>query len=111
MRAATLPVNHKNKEDLPLVVDLDGTPVQSDLMWEAIFLVLKTGLPKPARLFGWLLQGKAGFKARLADAVTPDFATMVLLVGIGCVFLEEPLALRKLVGIGIIAVGAFVLVR
>lgn len=37
--------------------------------------------------------------------------TMVLLVGFGYAFLEEPLALRKLIGIGIVAVGVFVLVR
>jgi small multidrug resistance pump len=37
--------------------------------------------------------------------------TMVLVVGFGYVFLAEPLALRKLIGIGIISVGIFMLVR
>ena len=37
--------------------------------------------------------------------------TMVLLVGFGYALLQEPLAIRKLIGIGIIAVGVFVLAR
>lgn len=55
-----------------LVVDLDGTLVNTDMLVENVFLFLRL---YPLRLFvviAWLLRGKAYFKRRLADAVLPE---------------------------------------
>lgn len=60
----------------PLVVDLDGTLVHSDMLWEAIVLFLKTRFVEAWRLLLWLFLGKAGFKAKLAAAVMIDPAAL-----------------------------------
>jgi 4-hydroxybenzoate polyprenyltransferase len=56
----------------PLVVDLDGTLIHSDLLWEAIVLFIKRHFLQIWRLPLWLLEGKTGFKARLAAAIDFD---------------------------------------
>jgi len=60
----------------PLVVDLDGTLIHSDLLWESIVLFLKQHLLRAWLLPFWLLAGKAGFKAKLAHAVALDPAAL-----------------------------------
>ncbi len=60
--------------ELPLVVDLDGTLIKSDLLIEAIFKRIGTD---PAAVFGLLLalrRGKAQFKDVLAQMVDLDAA-------------------------------------
>ncbi|MEG0884102.1 MAG: hypothetical protein RSH52_22995, partial [Janthinobacterium sp.] len=57
---------------LPLVVDLDGTLIHSDLLWEAILIFIKTRFLQLWRLPFWLLQGKAGFKDKLASMIEID---------------------------------------
>lgn len=64
------------RTDPPLVVDLDGTLIHSDLLWEALVLFLKQRLLQLWRLPLWLFAGKAGFKDRLAAAVLLDPATL-----------------------------------
>jgi 4-hydroxybenzoate polyprenyltransferase len=59
---------------IPLCVDMDGTLVLTDTLWEALFAFLRR---RPLMVFVlpfWLLLGRAGFKARLAENVTlaPD---------------------------------------
>lgn len=68
------PANARGKP--PLVVDLDGTLVRSDLLWEALALFLKLHTLQAWKLPFWLLRGKAEFKRRLAEAVAPDPATL-----------------------------------
>jgi len=60
----------------PLVVDLDGTLIYSDMLWESLLLFLKTHFWQLWRLPLWLLRGKAGFKAEIARHVQPDPATL-----------------------------------
>jgi 4-hydroxybenzoate polyprenyltransferase len=60
----------------PLIVDLDGTLIHSDLLWESLLLFLKTRLLELWKLPLWLLRGKAGFKAALADAVVLDASVL-----------------------------------
>lgn len=55
-----------------LVVDLDGTLVNSDMLVENLFLFLRHYPLRVFSLFFWLLGGKARFKGRLADAVLPS---------------------------------------
>jgi 4-hydroxybenzoate polyprenyltransferase len=63
-------------DDVPLVVDLDGTLIHSDLLWESLVLFLKHHLLRTLLLPLWLLQGRAAFKERLAHAVAPDPAAL-----------------------------------
>jgi len=54
----------------PLIVDLDGSLIRSDLLVESALAYVKA---KPLRIFDlltWLLKGRANLKAQLAQAVT-----------------------------------------
>lgn len=55
-----------------IVVDLDGTLVNSDMLVENLFLFLRLYPMWVFSLFFWLLGGKAYFKRRLADVVLPS---------------------------------------
>lgn len=60
----------------PLVVDLDGTLLRSDLLLETAVRFVRQ---HPARLLAplpWLLAGRAQFKAKLAEAVACDASTL-----------------------------------
>ena len=54
---------------VPLCVDLDGTLVRSDLVWESLLLLLRRNPLQIARLPLWLLRGRAFLKEKIADAV------------------------------------------
>lgn len=60
----------------PLVIDLDGTLIHSDLLWESIVLFLKKHFLRAWQLPLWLLLGKAGFKDRIASQVDLDPAAL-----------------------------------
>jgi len=55
-----------------LYVDLDGTLVASDTLWESLCLLLRRHPRQALRAPFWLAEGKALFKTRVADLVTPD---------------------------------------
>ncbi len=60
----------------PLCVDLDGTLIKTDLLWESLLALLKQN---PLSLFllpFWLLKGKAHFKHEIARRVTLDASTL-----------------------------------
>jgi 4-hydroxybenzoate polyprenyltransferase len=59
---------------VPLCVDLDGTLVRSDLVWESLLLLLRRNPLQIARLPLWLLRGRAFLKEKMADAVRVDAA-------------------------------------
>lgn len=56
----------------PLCVDLDGSLIRSDILWESLFQLTKAHPLKLFLLPWWLLKGKAFFKARIAEAVELD---------------------------------------
>ncbi|MFK4821927.1 UbiA family prenyltransferase [Ochrobactrum quorumnocens] len=59
-------------QELPLAVDLDGTLVVTDLLWESAFVLLKKN---PLYLFLmpiWLLSGKAHLKQQIARRIVID---------------------------------------
>ncbi|MEM9677555.1 MAG: UbiA family prenyltransferase [Pseudomonadota bacterium] len=60
----------------PLCVDLDGTLVRTDLLHEAVFLLLRLNAFYLFFLPLWLLKGKAHLKAQIAQRVTPDAETL-----------------------------------
>jgi len=62
--------------DVPLVVDLDGTLIYSDLLWEALVLFLRRHFVRAWLLPLWLFKGKAGFKERIAHEVELDAAAL-----------------------------------
>ena len=61
--------------DRPLYVDLDGTLVRSDLLWESLFLFARQHPLSFWRVFGWALAGKAVLKDELAARIEVDPAT------------------------------------
>lgn len=68
---------------VPLVIDLDGTLIRSDLLLESALLFLRAHPLAVFKLVLWLLQGKAFLKAQLAtrikiDAHTLPYSTQVI---------------------------------
>ena len=63
---------HASLVDVPLFVDLDGTLMRSDSLYESLCLLCKRQPWAIALLPGWLLRGKAYFKAQVAARVVPD---------------------------------------
>jgi 4-hydroxybenzoate polyprenyltransferase/phosphoserine phosphatase len=57
---------------VPLVLDLDGTLIQTDLLAETTLLYLKRAPWRVFWLLAWLAKGKAHLKRRLALAAPPD---------------------------------------
>lgn len=65
-----------NRNSLPLAVDLDGTLIATDLLWEAMVRAFKAN---PLILFlvpFWLMSGKARLKQELAKRVAIDPALL-----------------------------------
>ena len=61
---------------IPLAVDLDGTLIRSDMMWESLARLLRE---KPLRVLAvpfWLLRGRAFLKQQLAEQVQVPPATL-----------------------------------
>lgn len=56
----------------PLYVDLDGSLVATDTLWESLWSLLRTRPSDAWRLPLWLVRGRAGFKAALSEAVSLD---------------------------------------
>ena len=68
--------SHNGTVQRTIVVDLDGTLVNTDMLIENLFLFLRL---YPLRIFHviiWLFGGKAYFKRCLADTVVPDVALL-----------------------------------
>ena len=58
-----------NLEDIPLVVDLDGTLLHSDLLHEGIIILLRKNPFYFFPLLFWLLKGKVYFKNQIFNTV------------------------------------------
>jgi len=66
----------KTKPQRPLCVDLDGTLINSDILFESLFALIKLN---PFWIFFlpvWLMQGKAHLKAEIAARVEIDVTTL-----------------------------------
>lgn len=57
------------QKQFPLVVDLDGTLIRSDLLIESFMLLIKQNLLNIFRVLLWLIKGKANLKAEIARRV------------------------------------------
>ncbi|MFT5481771.1 MAG: 4-hydroxybenzoate polyprenyltransferase/phosphoserine phosphatase [Halieaceae bacterium] len=63
-------------QSTPLIVDLDGTLLNTDMMVESLLAVLKKNLLLIFVMPVWLLQGRARFKRELAARVQVDAVTL-----------------------------------
>ncbi len=73
MDIAVKPQESKDGETLPpLCVDMDGTLLRTDMLHEAVFLLLRLDLLYIFYLPFWLLKGKANLKAEIARRVAPN---------------------------------------
>lgn len=59
-----------------LIVDLDGTLVNTDMLVENLFLFLRLHPLRILKVILWLFSGKVHFKRCLADTVVPDVARL-----------------------------------
>lgn len=59
-----------------IYVDLDGTLIKGDLLWESLFQALRRKPFVVFLIFGWLRHGIAFTKARLAEAAEIDVKTL-----------------------------------
>ncbi|WP_428246381.1 UbiA family prenyltransferase [Ferrovibrio sp.] len=69
-------LNQSGSEAVPLVVDLDGSLIRSDILHESCVQLFAL---QPLRIFqlpGWLARGKAALKTALADAVDLDVSQL-----------------------------------
>jgi 4-hydroxybenzoate polyprenyltransferase/phosphoserine phosphatase len=57
-----------------LFVDMDGTLIASDLLWESLVLAVKNRPLDAFKFPGWLLRGRAHLKRELAQRVSIDVA-------------------------------------
>lgn len=61
---------------MPLCVDCDGTLIRTDLLHEAMFLLLKQSPLSLLLVPFWLLRGKANLKQKIAERVGIDAASL-----------------------------------
>lgn len=64
------------EQRVPICVDLDGTLLRSDLLLEALFVLLKQQIGLIFLLPFWLLRGKAHFKHQIAQRVDLDVSVL-----------------------------------
>jgi len=60
----------------PLFVDLDGTLIRTDMLVESFLHAVRKDARVILKTLGWLLQGKAVLKARLAELQSIDVSTL-----------------------------------
>ena len=61
---------------VPLCVDLDGTLLKTDTLFEAVLQLLRRSLFHGLQLLAWLFRGRAGFKREVARRVDLDVARL-----------------------------------
>jgi len=64
------------QENVPLCVDLDGTLIRTDLLWESLVYLLKHKPLFWLAVPGWWAHGRAHLKAQLAAHVRLDVAAL-----------------------------------
>ena len=60
----------------PLVIDLDGTLLKSDMLYESFFSAVGSGRAMPVRLFREFARGRAALKQFLADGCIVDYSSL-----------------------------------
>ena len=62
--------------DLPLCVDLDGTLIMTDILWESVAKLIKTRPASVLLIPLWLMKGKAHLKYQIARRVELDVTSL-----------------------------------
>lgn len=70
--SATQPTNPPVAAGLPLCVDLDGTLVKSDTLYDSLSILAKAHPKLLIHIPGWVMAGKAYLKAKIGAVVSPD---------------------------------------
>ena len=81
----------------PLVVDLDGTLIRSDMMWESLARLLRRNPFTIFQIFFWWTRGRAWLKQKLAARVIVDPAALELNESFLVWLREEKKGGRKLI--------------
>jgi 4-hydroxybenzoate polyprenyltransferase/phosphoserine phosphatase len=63
-------------ETVPLVVDLDGTLLRSDVLAESLFVLARNTPLNVLKVPAWIGAGRAAFKQRVAHSAMPDIHTL-----------------------------------
>src|SRR6266853_1096491 len=71
-----LPAAAEPATKVPLCVDLDGTLIKTDLLWESLVRLLRKNPFYAFAILYWWLYGRAYLKAQLAGRITLDCATL-----------------------------------
>jgi 4-hydroxybenzoate polyprenyltransferase/phosphoserine phosphatase len=66
----------QNEPDVALYVDLDGTLIATDMLWESALALLRSHPLDALRMPLWLVRGKAHLKLRIAERVEIDAETL-----------------------------------
>jgi len=83
--------------NIPLVVDLDGTLIQSDMMWESIARLVRRNPFAIFQLLFWWTRGRARLKQKLAARVQVNPAELALNEKFLAWLREEKKAGRKII--------------
>src|SRR5205085_1573251 len=70
------PIVTATQTTVPLCVDLDGTLIKTDLLWESLLQLIKRQPLYLPRVPFWCLLGRAHLKAQLASRVHLDAAAL-----------------------------------
>lgn len=91
------PATQAAAEAVPLCVDLDGTLVKTDTLYEAVLALLRRNLLYLLVLPFWLLRGRAYLKGRIAVLVTLDAGTLPYNEALVVLLREQRASGRRLV--------------
>ena len=69
-------VTQPTPQSIPLCVDLDGTLIRSDMLWEAVMQLLHASPAYVLLLPWWLLRGRAYLKQQVARHVNLDVSVL-----------------------------------
>ena len=68
--------NNSNPPAIPLCVDLDGTLIRTDMLWESLVRLLKKNPLALVAVLLWWTRGRAHLKQQLARRVTVDVTVL-----------------------------------
>jgi 4-hydroxybenzoate polyprenyltransferase/phosphoserine phosphatase len=97
MRAENSPMKAKSASAPVLCVDLDGTLLATDMLWESVLRLVKQRLHLLFALPFWLVRGRAHLKHRLAAHVSVDPTTLPFREDVVSFLAKEQKSGRKIV--------------
>ena len=71
-----LPITATDPKTVPLCVDLDGTVIKTDLLWESLVVLLRRNPLYMFAVLFWWLRGRAHLKQQIGARVEIDAALL-----------------------------------